>query len=207
MKKALLVVDLQNDFLPGGALAISTGDQVIPVVNRLMDQRWDVIVASQDYHPRGHSSFAATHGMRPGDIIEVGGVQQVLWPIHCIQGSWGADFPPTLHTQKFNKIFLKGVDVGIDSYSAFFDNEKKRSTGLHEYLQEKGISQVYLVGLATDYCVKYSALDALELGYQTFVFADGCRGVELNEGDSQEALMEIQIKGGRLLSSEIIDTV
>jgi len=198
---ALLVVDVQNDFLPGGALAVPGGNQVIPVVNGLVE-RFDLVLATQDWHPANHGSFAANHPDRqPGDVIDLNGIMQVLWPVHCVQGSPGADFSTQLRTERFNKIFRKGIDPGIDSYSGFFDNGGKRSTGLAEYLRDRGVDELFICGLATDYCVKFSALDSIGSGIRTHVIADACRGVDLKPGDSGAALTEMRHAGASIVES------
>ena len=164
--KALLLVDLQNDFLPGGALAVPEGDQVISVVNSLLKKKiFDCIVASKDCHPLDHGSFAVAHGRQAGQEIDLFGLKQILWPVHCVQGTQGAEFDPGLDTSKIEKIFYKGVEKNIDSYSAFFDNGHRRETGLQAYLHERGVRDLYVAGLATDYCVKYSVLDAAKMGF------------------------------------------
>jgi nicotinamidase/pyrazinamidase len=192
---ALLVVDIQNDFLPGGALAVPDGDQVIPIANRLMGF-FSLILATQDWHPANHGSFAANHPNRhPGEVINLNGIMQVLWPVHCVQGSFGAAFSAQLRTERFSKVFRKGIDPGIDSYSGFFDNGKKRATGLTEYLRDRSVNQLFICGLATDYCVKFSALDSIDSGIRTYVIEDVCRGVELNPGDSAAAIAEMRQAG------------
>jgi nicotinamidase/pyrazinamidase len=202
LKKALVLVDLQNDFIPGGSLAVREGDQVIPVANKVEKKKWDVIVATQDWHPKNHGSFASNHrGKHPGDVIELGGLPQVLWPDHCVQGSRGAEFHPVLDRSHITKVFKKGTDPVIDSYSTFFDNAHRKSTGLGDWLKEQKITDVYLLGLATDYCVKYSALDAVHLGFKTHVILDGCRGVELNAGDTAAAVEEMKNAGVEILTS------
>jgi nicotinamidase/pyrazinamidase len=198
---ALLVVDIQNDFLPGGALAVPDGDQVIPIANRLMGF-FSLILATQDWHPANHGSFAANHPNRhPGEVINLNGIMQVLWPVHCVQGSFGAAFSAQLRTERFSKVFKKGVDPGIDSYSGFFDNGKKRSTGLTEYLRDRNVNQLFICGLATDYCVKFSALDSINSGIRTHVIEDACRGVELNPGDSAAAIAEMRQAGVSIVES------
>jgi nicotinamidase/pyrazinamidase len=198
---ALLVVDIQNDFLPGGALAVPDGDQVIPIANRLMGF-FSLILATQDWHPANHGSFAANHPNRhPGEVINLNGIMQVLWPVHCVQGSSGAAFSAQLRTERFSKIFKKGIDPGIDSYSGFFDNGKKRSTGLTEYLRDRNVNQLFICGLATDYCVKFSALDSINSGIRTHVIEDACRGVELNPGDSAAAIAEMRQAGVSIVES------
>ncbi|MCH9627029.1 MAG: Nicotinamidase [Chlamydiales bacterium] len=173
--KALLIVDVQNDFLPGGALAVPHGDEVIPFINALLD-RFDLIVATKDWHPEEHMSF--TH-----------------WPVHCVQDTRGAEWPSQLAAHKITQVFYKGSDPGIDSYSAFYDNEQKHETGLASYLKERGVDELYVVGLATDYCVKYTVLDALKLGFKVTVLEEGCRAI----GDRVKALNEMQHAGAHSL--------
>jgi nicotinamidase/pyrazinamidase len=174
--KALILVDLQNDFLPGGALAVPRGDEVIPVANRLQP-RFDLVVATQDWHPRGHGSFASSYpGRKPGELSELGGLPQVLWPDHCVQGSRGAEFARDLSMNRVEAIVRKGTDPRIDSYSGFFDNGHRKSTGLGDYLKGRGAAWVFVLGLATDYCVKSTALDARRLGFRATLVEDGCRG-------------------------------
>jgi nicotinamidase/pyrazinamidase len=198
---ALLVVDIQNDFLPGGALAVPDGDQVIPIANRLVGF-FSLILATQDWHPANHGSFAANHLNRhPGEVINLNGIMQVLWPVHCVQGSSGAAFSAQLRTERFSKVFRKGIDPGIDSYSGFFDNGKRRSTGLAEYLRDRRVNQLFICGLATDYCVKFSALDGVDSGLRTHVIEDACRGVELNPGDSAAAIAEMRKAGVSIVES------
>jgi nicotinamidase/pyrazinamidase len=198
---ALLVVDIQNDFLPGGALAVPDGDKVIPIVNRLME-RFNLVLATQDWHPANHGSFAANHpNCRPGEIIDLNGIIQVLWPAHCVQGSPGAEFSAQIRADRFAKVFRKGTDPGIDSYSSFFDNARKRSTGLSDYLQEQNVNELFICGLATDYCVKYSALDSTSLGIRTSVIADACRGVNLMPDDSTAAIAEMRKAGAFIINS------
>lgn len=202
--RALIVVDIQNDFLPGGALPVPGGDQVVPVINRLQPC-FDLVVATKDWHPKDHGSFATRHpGRRPGERIELYGLPQVLWPPHCVQGTAGADFAPGLDTSRFAATFLKGIDPTVDSYSTFFDNAHRRSTGLAEFLAERGVDEVFLAGLATDYCVGASAEHALELGFRTNVVVDGCRGIELQPGDVQRTLDALERAGARLVRSDEI---
>jgi nicotinamidase/pyrazinamidase len=198
---ALLVVDIQNDFLPGGALAVPDGDKVIPIANRLVEC-FDLILATQDWHPANHGSFAANHPNRhPGEIIDLNGIMQVLWPVHCVQGSPGAEFSAQLRTDRFAHVFRKGTDPGIDSYSSFFDNARKRSTGLSGYLQERNVNELFICGLATDYCVKYSALDSISSGIRTSVIEDACRGVNLKPDDSTTAIAEMREAGAFIINS------
>ena len=199
--RALILVDLQNDFLPGGALPVPHGDEVIPVANELQ-QRFDLVVATKDWHPLNHGSFAANHaGKKAGDRIILDGIEQILWPVHCVQNTFGAEFASSFDTSRVVHIFHKGTERNIDSYSTFFDNAHRRHTGLAHYLEKRGIKDIYLMGLALDYCVKYSTLDARELGLNTFVIVDGCRGIELEPGDINRALEEMKHTGAVLLKS------
>jgi nicotinamidase/pyrazinamidase len=192
---ALILVDLQNDFLPGGALAVPHGDEVIAVANRLQ-AGFPLVVATQDWHPRDHGSFAANHaGRKPGDLIELNGEAQVLWPVHCVQNTTGAEFARELDRKRVARVFPKGTDPGIDSYSGFFDNGHRKTTGLGHYLRERGVTDVYVLGLATDYCVKFTALDAAALAFKTHLVVDGCRGVDLKPGDSTRAIEEMGAAG------------
>jgi nicotinamidase/pyrazinamidase len=201
VKKALIIVDVQNDFLPGGALAVPFGDEIIPNINRMVQLPFDQIVATQDWHPRRHVSFASTWGKKPGEHITHGSIDQILWPDHCVQGSRGAKFSRKLDTSHFHKIIHKGSDANIDSYSTFFDNLGLRSTGLEGYLREKECEELYFAGLATDYCVLYSVRDALTLGLQSFVVTDACRGIDSEPGDVERALEEMRERGAILLST------
>jgi nicotinamidase/pyrazinamidase len=202
--KALIVVDVQNDFLPTGSLPVLRGDEVVPVANRLMRELGaDVVVATQDWHPPSHASFASNHpGKQPFDVIELCGQQQTLWPDHCVQNSCGAELAPGLDAARFDRVFQKGTDPGIDSYSAFFDNGHKKATGLGAWLKERGVGEVVVVGLALDVCVKYTALDARELGFDTTLVLDGCRGVDVHPGDSERALEEMKSAGVRVATSQ-----
>jgi len=200
--KALILVDIQNDFIPGGSLAVKDGDAVVPVANKLQDQ-FDFIVATQDWHPANHGSFAENHEDRKiGEVIKLSGLPQILWPVHCVQKSEGSKFHPKLSLNKVSKIFLKGTNPEIDSYSGFYDNGHRKSTGLADYLKENNITAVYICGLATDYCVKFTALDAQTEGFETFVIEDACRGVNLNPGDVENALQEMEAKGCTIINSE-----
>jgi len=199
--EALILVDIQNDFLPGGALAVPEGAQIIPVVNKLQ-KNFGLVVATQDFHPADHKSFAANHaGKQPGDHIELQGMDQILWPVHCVQGSQGAAFADTLRMDKVEKVFPKGTEPEIDSYSGFFDNGHLKATGLGDYLKEKGIERVVIVGLAADYCVKFTALDAVGLGFETTVVKDATRAVNLQEGDFEKALDEMKNQGVTIVDS------
>ncbi len=201
MNGALILVDLQNDFLPGGALEVPDGDQVIPVANRVQPL-FEVVVASQDWHPADHGSFAASHpGKQPGEQIEIAGLTQILWATHCVQDSEGARLASGLETSRIDRIFYKGSDPQIDSYSCFYDNGHRRATGLGDYLREQRATEVYLLGLATDYCVKFSALDAVAEGFAVHLILDGCRGIDLETGDVDRALDEMREAGVTLKSS------
>jgi nicotinamidase/pyrazinamidase len=197
MKRALLIVDVQHDFCPGGALPVPGGSAVVPVINRLQfSGRFDLIVATKDWHPANHLSFASQHsGKKPGDVIELNGAPQVLWPDHCIARTPGSNFRGDLDTSRFARIFHKGQKREVDSYSGFLDNDRKTSTGLGEYLLEQGIAEVYACGLATDYCVKFTALDAHSLGFKTVLIEDASRGVESNPGDVKKAISQLRDAG------------
>lgn len=187
MTDALIVIDVQNDFCPGGALAVAGGDEIVPLVNRLIADATHVVL-TQDWHPAGHSSFASTHpGRSPFETIEMPYGPQTLWPDHCIQGSKGALFHPGLVWTKGEIVIRKGFRHEVDSYSAFYENDHVTPTGLGGYLRERGISGVTLCGLATDYCVGFSALDAVAQGFATTVRLDACRGIDL--GGSMDAML------------------
>jgi nicotinamidase/pyrazinamidase len=201
---ALILVDIQNDFVPGGALAVPEGDAVVPVANKLQEAGgFDRIVATQDWHPADHGSFAANHpGRKVGEVIDLNGLRQILWPVHCVQETRGASFVDGLSTLHIDRVFTKGTDPSIDSYSGFFDNGHRRATGLGDYLMAEGVTDVYVLGLATDYCVKFTALDARQLGFNTFLVEDGCRGVNLTPGDVGRAVEEMKSAGVRVLNSD-----
>ena len=182
---------------------------MVPVANRLLEAGvFKLVAATQDWHPSHHGSFAVNHpGRSVGETIDLEGLEQILWPVHCVQGTPGAELVSSLRTEFVQKIFHKGTDPQIDSYSTFFDNANRRSTGLETFLRKRGVESVYLLGLATDYCVKYSALDAARLGFQTRVIQDGCRGIDLRPGDVDRAFDEMRLAGGRLvLSSDLLDS-
>lgn len=203
-KSALILVDIQNDFCEGGALEVAGGSTIIPLANRLQ-QQFDLVIATQDWHPQDHTSFASNHpGHGISDVVRTDKILQILWPDHCIQGTRGAEFHPDLDVSRVSKIFHKGIDSSIDSYSAFFDNEHLRATGLGDYLRQHGVEDVYILGLATDYCVKYSALDARQLGFNTYVIEDACRGVDLAEGDVMRSLDEMRAAGIHVTTSDTI---
>jgi len=198
---ALVIVDVQNDFCPGGALAVPEGDEVVPVANRLMP-RFDLVVATQDWHPADHVSFAANHpGREPLEVIEVDGLEQTLWPVHCVQGTPGASLHRGLNLVGVERVFRKGGDPRVDSYSGFFDNGRRGATGLDEYLKERGVEELYLCGLATNVCVRATALDAVELGYTAYVIEDACRGVDIRPGDVGRAIDDMRREGVRIVRS------
>ncbi len=198
----LLIIDVQNDFCPGGALAVADGDAVVPVINRLSGL-FDHVVLTQDWHPAGHSSFASSHpGKAPFESITMPYGPQTLWPDHCIQGTPGAALHPGLATDKAQMIIRKGFRSAIDSYSAFFENDKITPTGLAGYLRERGLKRVFLVGLATDFCVHYSAVDARRLGFAAVVVDDACRGIDL--GGSMAAAKAEGAEAGVIRIAELV---
>ena len=198
---ALVLVDIQNDFLPGGALAVPDGDAVIPIANRLQPI-FPIVVATQDWHPPNHGSFAANHpGKKVFERIDLNGLPQTLWPVHCVQHTKGAEFGSALNRERITRVSPKGTDPAVDSYSGFFDNGHRRATGLGEWLKDRGVTDVYVCGLATDYCVKFTALDAAQLGFKTHLVVDACRGVNLSPNDVQEAIVEMQCAGIHVLQS------
>lgn len=203
MNSALLLIDLQNDFCPGGALAVPDGDAVITVANQAMAcyrRSGFPVVATLDWHPRHHGSFAVNAGAEVGDTGLLDGLSQVWWPVHCVQDTPGAQLHPRLHQQWIDKKIRKGQQPEIDSYSAFFANGHRAQTELDDWLRALDITHLTLMGLATDYCVKYSVLDALSLGYRTDVLVEGCRGVNLAADDSSRALAEMRRRGARLVT-------
>lgn len=198
--KALLIVDVQNDFCPGGALEVPNGDQIIPVINQLSKQ-FDIVIQTQDWHPKGHSSFASSHqGKEPFETIEMPYGEQVLWTDHCVQGSRGADFHADLETNRSQLIIRKGFRKDIDSYSAFFENDDETTTGLTGYLRERDIDTLYTVGLATDFCVKWSVIDGIKEGFNVFVIDDAVKGIDI-EGSVDKAWQEMLEKGAQKVSS------
>lgn len=202
--QALIIVDFQNDFLPSGSLPVPEGDTILPVINKLID-KFPLVVATQDWHPQDHGSFASNHpGKQIGDTVILGGISQILWPDHCVQNTKGAEFVSGLHTEKIAEIFRSGTDKHVDSYSGFLDNAKKHSTGLDQYLKERGVDEVFIVGLATDYCVKFTALDAIDLGFKAFLIKDASKGVNLQAGDVDKSLEEMQTKGVSIITSKDI---
>ena len=198
MTKALIVIDVQNDFCPGGALAVMGGDEIVPGINALM-QDFEAVILTQDWHPLGHSSFASSHdGKAPLEMIEMPYGPQVLWPDHCIQGSQGAAFHAALNTDRADMIVRKGYNPQIDSYSAFFENDHETPTGLHGYLQTRGITALTMVGLATDFCVNFSAVDAAGLGYEVALRTDLCRAIDF-DGSLDGAMQGMQDAGVGIL--------
>lgn len=186
-EEALIVIDVQNDFCPGGNLAVAEGDKIVPLINEMIG-RFDHVILTQDWHPANHSSFASKHpGKQPFETVDMPYGTQTLWPDHCIQGSGGAAFHPALKWTKAELVVRKGFRAGIDSYSAFYENDRTTPTGLAGYLKERGIGKITLVGLATDFCVAYSALDAVKLGFETTVRLDACRAIDL--GGSLETML------------------
>lgn len=205
--KALILVDIQNDFLPGGALAVPEGDAVIPVANKLQ-AAFPLVVATQDWHPANHGSFAASHpGKKVFEQIDLNGLPQTLWPVHCVQNTPGATLAASLKQDRIAKVFQKGTDPGIDSYSGFFDNGHRKSTGLGEWLKQKSATEVFVCGLATDYCVKFTALDAVQFGFKTHLVEDASRGVNLRPDDVTNAIAEMERAGVVIVqSADILKT-
>ena len=202
MRTALLLVDIQNDFLPGGALAVADGDAVVPVANRLMPY-FEHVVASQDWHPPRHLSFADEHaGFEPFQVTELDGLEQILWPVHCVQGSSGAGFASALDIAGIDHVVRKGTDARIDSYSAFFDNGHRQATGLADHLRGHEIEHLVVLGLAADVCVKFTVIDALEQGFSVTLVRDGTRGVDMQPGDTQAAIDAMQAAGAQVADSE-----
>lgn len=200
--RALILVDIQNDFVTGGKLEVPNGEQIVPLVNSLAKE-FELVVATQDWHPQEHKSFASNHpGTNIFDVITLGGLEQVLWPDHCVQGTRGAEFHPQLSMARIEAIFRKGMDPEIDSYSGFYDNGRRKSTGLSGYLKERGVEAVYVCGLAADYCVFFTVRDALQLGFRTFLIEDATRAI--NKDGFEKAKREVVSLGGTVLNSEKI---
>jgi nicotinamidase/pyrazinamidase len=196
--KALILVDIQNDFMPGGALAVPGGDEIIPYVNEIMPS-YECVVATQDWHPTDHGSFAANHpGQAIYEQIILDGLEQTLWPTHCVQQTGGALFAPGLDTRRIARVFPKGMNPQIDSYSGLYDNGHRASTGMSEWLKAQGMQALDVVGVATDYCVKFTVLDALQDGFEVTLLSHGCRGVDLNPGDVQNAIRVMQQSGAKI---------
>ena len=202
--KALLVVDMQNDFMPGGPLGVPNANELVPIINALM-MKFAIVIASKDWHPIDHVSFAVNHQKKkPGDSVEVKGIQQLLWPPHCIQHTKGAALVSGLNKERICSLVFKGTDKWIDSYSTFNDNAHLRSTGLMHYLHSRLITQLYICGVATDYCVLYSTLDALQEPLEVFVITDACRGIDVKPKDTERALATMKQKGAHLITSDKI---
>lgn len=198
--RALIIVDVQNDFVSGGSLEVPAGEQIVPLVNELAE-KFDLVVATQDWHPQDHKSFASNHpDKKPFEKIALHGLEQVLWPDHCVQGSSGADFHPQLEMKRIEAIFRKGMNPEIDSYSGFYDNGHKKNTGLAGYLKDRGVRQVFVSGLAGDYCVFYTAKDALKEGFDTFLIEDATRSII--PADFEKAKKEIGSLGGKVVNSD-----
>lgn len=203
--EALIIVDLQLDFLENGNLEVPNGDQIIPIVNQLMTQ-FDIIVATKDWHPANHVCFAANHPWRkPFQEIKIEGYQQILWPMHCVQNTLGAEFPPQLNVKNIDKIIYKGTNPDIDSYSAFFDNHHQNQTELNSYLIENQIDKIYICGLAYDYCVKFTAIDGVELGYEIIIIEDACRSIHEDEISMNLLRSELESKRIRIINSNELE--
>ena len=203
MASCLIVVDVQNDFCPGGALAVPWGDEVVPVINRLA-ARFDNVVLTQDWHPRGHASFASSHpGRKPFDTIELPYGTQVLWPDHCMQGTRGADFHSGLNTERAQLVVRKGYHPGVDSYSGFLEADRETTTGLAGFLKEKGFQELFVCGLATDFCVAWTALDARATGFEVSVVEDACRAIDL-EGSLERAWQDLRAAGVKRVKAETV---
>lgn len=199
MKKVLLLIDLQSDFCKGGELAVPKGEEIIPLANRLIISDKFHCIATQDNHPADHKSFASNHkDKKPNDIIDLNGVKQTLWVDHCISGTKGADFHKNLLVGKLKAIFRKGQDKEVDSYSGFLENDHKTTTGLAGYIKELKATELYILGLALDYCVKHSVLDAVKLGFATHLILDGCKAINIKKGDDKKAVDEM-VKAGAVI--------
>lgn len=199
--RALILVDLQYDFFAGGACEIQCGDETIPIANRILPH-FSIVAATQAWHPRDHRSFAANHvGKQPFQTVDVQGKSHMLWPVHCVQGSRGADLHSTLDQTRISGIFRTGTDPSIDGYSGFYDEDKRKDTGLGDWLSSRWIKQVYIMGLATDRCIKFTALDARALGFDVWVIEDGCRALDRNAGDGDRALAEMRGSGCAIVES------
>ena len=203
--KALIIIDIQNDFLPDGALAVADGNSIIPVVNQLQE-KFELIVATQDWHPSDHGSFAANHPEREiGDFVNLNGVHQILWPVHCVQGTKGSAFHSDLNMQRWKAVFRKGTDPMVDSYSGFFDNNRKGDTGLSGFLKSSGAVEIYVCGLAADYCVKFTALDGVREGFKTYLIIDATKAVNAQQGDFEKSIEEMKKEGVIIVNSHQIN--
>lgn len=197
--KALVIIDMQNDFVPGGSLAVPEGDQIVPIINELQE-KFDLVIATQDWHPLDHSSFAENHsGKKEFETIQLHGIDQILWPVHCVQNSKGAEFHPGLNSKKIEDIFRKGTNKEIDSYSGFYDNAHLKSTGLAGYLKEKGVSSLYFCGLAAEYCVYFSIIDALKEDFEATLLEDATRAI--SKEDFEKAKRSILHAGGKIIAA------
>lgn len=202
MRNALLIVDMQKDFMPGGSLAVAHADEIIPCINHLMKQ-FPLVVATKDFHPSGHVSFASSHpGKKIGETVVLDGKEQILWPDHCVQGTEGCAVDPRLDISRIHHFVHKGINIEVDSYSTFFDNAHNHSTGLSDYLKKLGVTHVFLCGVATDYCVLYSTLDALKLGFSVYVIVDACKGIDLYPNIERGAFTQMKKNGATLISSD-----
>ena len=202
--RALVLVDLQYDFMPGGSLAVARGDETVPVAQALMP-KFDTVIATQDWHPRDHASFAVNQpGKQVGELIELEGLPQVLWPAHCVQVTRGAELHESIDKKRITAVFRKGIDPTIDSYSGFFDNGHKKATGLGDWLVDRKIKKLFVLGLATDYCVKFTVLDARKLGFDVVLVEDGCRGVNLTAGDDNRAIDAMREAGASVVHSDTV---
>ncbi len=197
---ALIISDIQYDFLPGGALEVNNGDEVIPLINEIQP-RFPLVIATQDWHPKDHKSFASAHpGKQVFDTTTLGGLEQILWPNHCVQGTRGAEISGNLSLNQVEAIFRKGMDPEIDSYSCFFDNGKQKSTGLADYLKGRGVTKVFVVGLAADFCVGFTVLDAIDQGFETILLEDATRAISSEGFDVMKS--KITSKGGFVYNSD-----
>ena len=202
-KDVLLIIDVQNDFLPGGSLAVSKGDEIIPIINSIQS-KFECILATQDFHPADHKSFAENHpGAKIGSIINLNGLNQFLWPVHCVQGSGGADFSALLIQENWLRVFQKGMNPEVDSYSGFFDNAKRGDTGLSSFLKANHLKRVFICGLALDYCVKFTAIDSVDEGFETFLIVDATRAVNVNPTDGENTLKELVDLGVKMITSNV----
>ncbi|MBZ9728251.1 bifunctional nicotinamidase/pyrazinamidase [Salegentibacter sp. JZCK2] len=201
--KTLIIVDPQNDFMPGGSLAVPNGDEIIPVINKLQ-KKFDLVIASQDWHPKAHASFASSHmGKKEFETIDLNGTEQVMWPEHCVQNTDGAEFNENLKTAKIEAIFRKGTNPEIDSYSAFYDNKHLKSTGLTGYLKEKKADDLYFCGLAAEICVYFTAKDAIKEGFKATIIEDATRALDAE--DFKKAKAELEDLGGKIITAEAIE--
>jgi len=201
MKRCLIITDVQNDFCPGGSLAVAEGDKVVPVINRI-SSGFDKVVATQDWHPLNHVSFAKTHRGNPLEVITINGIQQVLWPVHCVPGTFGADFHPDLDLREVDLIIRKGTNPLIDSYSIFVENDKITETGLRYYLQGLELTELFFTGLATDYCVCYSAVDARNFGFHVSLILDATKGVDVPAGNVDKTIEDMKKRGINIVNHE-----